>query len=383
MGVCATCIDAATVGAAVRRVEALASDPEPTVREAAAVALGRLASVRSRRVLGKLAKDTFDTGGKVCWQRDSEPEVVRAPNRPVAIAAREALVHITEAEADAGQAAGGAEEVGALLGPLRRNRNREKRKSTRQHATRAGLASMITRGPALRSLAPRVSLHPDPARRAPPSFEVQSEVRLTIEPQQRADMLLPAPDRRVARHDDRARVLRMGWTLTPLGGGYGRIDGVVYTTFIVITDQVTEAERDEYLRLFSHRPAKQGEATRWLGQWMRKTKMKQPDIEELPGYEALFAKTIAKIRAKELAAMPLEERLAGLAPEQRLAGLAPEQRLAGLPTEQLILALPMEVLQVSSPKSTCARFPARSRSRSRSGFGEPPTESTSTCSLGA
>ena len=252
-------------------------------------------------------------------------------------------------------------------------------------------------------------------RRAPPNFEVQSEVRLTIEPQ-RADMLLL---RRIGveRQDHLARVLRtlwprlglvsvleykspvdsafrpgdllrlvgygvlydtvhldalprredltlvlvvasvtptlrdelarMGWTLTPLGGGYGRIDGTVYTTFVVLTDEVTEAERDEYLRLFSHRPAEQGEATRWLRQWMRDTKMKQPDIEELPGFEELFQKTIE--------AMPIEKRLAGLAPEQvlgtfapeqRLAGLAPEQRLAGLATDQLILALPLDVLRV-------------------------------------
>ncbi len=251
--------------------------------------------------------------------------------------------------------------------------------------------------------------------RAPPNFEVRSEVRLTIEPQ-RADMLLL---RRigVGRQDDQARVLRrlwpllglvtvleykspvdsafrpgdllrlvgygvlydtghldelsqredltlvlvvasvtpnllkeikrMGWALVPLGGGYGRIDGAVYTTFVVITDEVTEAERDEYLRLFSHRPAAQGEATRWLQQWMRDTKMKQPDIEELPGFEEMFQKLVE--------AMPLEKRLAGLAPEQVLGAFAPEQvlgafapeqRLAGLPTEQLILALPVEVLRV-------------------------------------
>src|SRR3954468_14763814 len=218
-------------------------------------------------------------------------------------------------------------------------------------------------------------------RRAPPNFDVQSEVRLSIEPQ-RADMLILRRTG-VERQDDQALVLRtlwprlglvtvleykspvdsafrrgdllrlvgyvvlydtahldalpkredltlvlvvasvtptlldeiarMGWTLTPLGGGYGRIDGTVYTTFVVIIDDVTEAERDEYLRLFSHRPAAQGEATRWLQQWMRETKMKQPNIEELPGFEELFQKTIE--------AMPLEKRLAGLAPEQRLAGL--------------------------------------------------------------
>jgi hypothetical protein len=84
---------------------------------------------------------------------------------------------------------------------------------------------------------------------------------------------------------------------------------------------------------------------------MRETKMKQPDIEELPGFEEMFQKTIEKI----MKAMPLAERLEGLAPEQvlgafapeqRLAGIAPEQRLAGVPTEHLILALPVDVLRV-------------------------------------
>jgi hypothetical protein len=131
---------------------------------------------------------------------------------------------------------------------------------------------------------------------------------------------------------------RQGWALTPLGGGYARIDGVMYTCYVVITDEVTEAERDEYLRLFSHRPAEPGEATRWLQQWMRETKMKQPDIEELPGYEEMFQKLVE--------AMPLEKRLAGLAPEQRLAGLAPEQVLGAFTPEQLILALPLDVLRV-------------------------------------
>ncbi|HZF47711.1 MAG TPA: hypothetical protein VE093_03615 [Polyangiaceae bacterium] len=251
-------------------------------------------------------------------------------------------------------------------------------------------------------------------RRAPPNFEVQSEVRLTIEPQ-RADILLL---RRIGaeRQDHEARVLRMlwprlglvtileykspvdsafrpgdllrlvgygvlyhtahlhdlaeredltlvlvvasvtptllqeikgmGWTLTSLGGGYARIEGVMYTAYVVVTDEVTEAERDEYLRLFSRRPASPGEAAQWLQQWMRDTKMKQPNIEELPGYEEMFQKLVE--------AMPLEKRLAGLAPEQvlgafapeqRLAGLAPEQRLAGLAPEQVILALPLEVLR--------------------------------------
>ncbi|MFO0762924.1 MAG: hypothetical protein U0359_41190 [Byssovorax sp.] len=110
---------------------------------------------------------------------------------------------------------------------------------------------------------------------------------------------------------------------------------------------MTETERDEYLRLFSHRRTEQGEALRWLSQFMRTTRMKQPHIEELPGYDELFQKLVE--------AMPLEKRLAGLAPEQvlgayapeqRLAGLAPEQRLAGLPAETLIVALPVEILRM-------------------------------------
>jgi hypothetical protein len=247
-------------------------------------------------------------------------------------------------------------------------------------------------------------------RGAPPNFEVQSEVRLSLEPQ-RADMLLlrrtgadPTDEDKkhkarivlptlwpllglvtvlefkspvtsafrqrdllrlvgygvlydtthideVPKREDLTLVLvvasitptlldeldRMAWTLTPLGGGYARIDGVMYTAYVVITDEVTEADRDNYVRLFSHLPAVPGEATRWLQQWMREKKMKQPDIDELPGFAELFKKT--------LDAIPIEERLAGLTPEQRLAGLAPEQRLAGLAPEQLILALPLETLR--------------------------------------
>jgi hypothetical protein len=248
--------------------------------------------------------------------------------------------------------------------------------------------------------------------RAPPSFEVQSEVRLNIEPQ-RADILL-LRRKGVERQDHKARILRtlwpllglvtileykapvdsafrpgdllrlvgygvlyhtahlqelprredmtlvlvvasvtptllqeierMGWTLTPLGGGYARIDGLMYTAYVVITDEVTETERDEYLRLFSRRPASQGEATRWLRQWMRDTKMKQPDIEELPGFEELFQKSIEKANRKAIEAMPVEERLAGLAPEQVLGAFAPEQVVVVLPLD-ILRALPEDYLR--------------------------------------
>lgn len=130
---------------------------------------------------------------------------------------------------------------------------------------------------------------------------------------------------------------RMAWTLTPLGGGYARIDGVMYTAYVVITDEVTEADRDDYVRLFSHLPAVPGEATRWIQQWMREKKMKQPDIDGLPGFAELFKKT--------LDAIPIEERLAGLTPKERLAGLTLDQALGAFAPEQLILALPLDALR--------------------------------------
>jgi hypothetical protein len=238
--------------------------------------------------------------------------------------------------------------------------------------------------------------------RAPPGFEIQTEVRLTIEPQ-RADMLLL---RRIgaAHDDDKAQVMRtlwpllgrvtileykspvrgsfrprdlirlwsygavydaahpkelpsprdltlvlvvpsvtptltreiarMGWTLTALGGGYGRIDGAVYPLYVVATDEVSQADHDEFLRLFSRLKAKAGEAARWLVEWMKEMEMAQTNIREMEGYRAMLLKS-----------MPAEERLEGLDPEDRLAGLPPEVRLAGLDRDQQALALPVEILR--------------------------------------
>lgn len=94
---CATRLSARTIDGAVRRIAALAADPEPDVREAAARALGYLGSPRGRAALSKLAKDPHDAGGKVCRQEAGKPEICE-PNRPVARAARDALKALAEAE---------------------------------------------------------------------------------------------------------------------------------------------------------------------------------------------------------------------------------------------------------------------------------------------
>src|SRR4051812_7914753 len=59
-------------------------------------------------------------------------------------------------------------------------------------------------------------------------------------------LVLVIPSRNAALDDE---IARMRWRLTPLDGGYGRIDGGVYTVFLVITDEVSEKERDDFLRI--------------------------------------------------------------------------------------------------------------------------------------
>jgi len=84
---------------------------------------------------------------------------------------------------------------------------------------------------------------------------------------------------------------RMGWTLVLLGDGYGRIDGGVYVTYIVITDEVAPAERDAYLALFSHGRVTDPEAAQWFEQWLGEGKRMQ-NIEQLEGYKEIRRKLL-------------------------------------------------------------------------------------------
>ncbi|KYG04538.1 hypothetical protein BE21_46255 [Sorangium cellulosum] len=155
----------------------------------------------------------------------------------------------------------------------------------------------------------------------------------------------------------------MDWTLVRLGGGYGRIDGAVYTTYLVVTDEVAEAEQDDFLRIFSHRPVLGSEARQWLRQWVRPAKegMMQ-DVEEMEGYDEMLQKL--------LDSLPIERRLAGLTPEERLAGLAPEERLAGLSPAHQLLALSDEALR-GFPDEYLRSLPAEVQDAIRRRIGRP------------
>jgi hypothetical protein len=162
-----------------------------------------------------------------------------------------------------------------------------------------------------------------------------------------------------------AAIDQMGWRLERLGNGYARIAGAWYSTVIAFIDEVCEAERDDYLRLFSRHRKQTREALWWLN--ARRLRMTTMDnIHELEGYDDMVERLLSTLTPEErltglrpeevlrhykpeerLTGLRPEERLAGLGPEERLAGLGPEERLAGLGPEERLAGLgPEEVLEL-------------------------------------
>ncbi|MCK6586240.1 MAG: hypothetical protein L6Q76_01515 [Polyangiaceae bacterium] len=159
-------------------------------------------------------------------------------------------------------------------------------------------------------------------------------------------LVLVVPARGASLDDE---IARMGFRLTWLGGGYGRIDGGVYTVFLAVTDEVSDEERDDFLRIFSHHECQSNEAFWWWQQW-RAEDVTMQDVKTIEGYEDM--------RRKFAESLTLEERLAGLAPEQRLAGLAPEQVLSTFSPEQVLSTFsPEQVLSTFSPEQRLLSLP--------------------------
>lgn len=134
-----------------------------------------------------------------------------------------------------------------------------------------------------------------------------------------------------------AEIKHMGWTLEPLEPGYAEIRGVMYTTYVVFTNEVAEAEDDDFLRIFSDHTLRTNEAYQWLETWFtEKDAMLDPKTKP-EGYDELMQKLLGRLSP--------EERLRGLSNEERLRGLPPEERLRGLSHEQVVLAMPDEILR--------------------------------------
>ena len=118
---------------------------------------------------------------------------------------------------------------------------------------------------------------------------------------------------------------------------------------VVELDVVSESERDDYLRVFSHHPIQTEEVVEWLRE--------HTDIPEdavLPPEEVAKNEPLLRKIAQSL---PLRVRLEGLKPEERLVGLKPEERLAGLAPEHTVLALP-DAMLARLPESFLATLPA-------------------------
>jgi len=247
--------------------------------------------------------------------------------------------------------------------------------------------------------------------RAPPGFQIKSEHRLTLEPQRADLLILRSGDARVneartlkrlwswlgeqtigefksishsfrfgdlarlmgyawqyrAQHGERLRpdeltlllvvpdvspslrdeIAENGWKMEPLDGGYHRVDTGVYWLYVVVIDDVAEAERDALLSLFGHHPRADAEARRWFGQFVMSDEETRKKMQEMEDYDALVKRFLAELPPEvRLAGLAPEVRLAGLAPELRLAGLAPEQRVADLSVEERLLVMPDEALRL-------------------------------------
>jgi hypothetical protein len=169
-----------------------------------------------------------------------------------------------------------------------------------------------------------------------------------------------------------AEIAHLGWRLEPLGHGYAELRGAWYTTFVVFTNHVAEAERDDFLRIFSDHDLQTTEAHHWLEHWLAD---RGPTDHERPrkGYEEMADKLLNMLdtlpperilrkykRRRELVQL--------MEPEERLAGLAPEERLAGLAPDEQILALSDEVLR-GLPEAFIRSLPQPVQSKIRKRLG--------------
>jgi hypothetical protein len=124
-------------------------------------------------------------------------------------------------------------------------------------------------------------------------------------------------------------IAHMAWSLEPLDRGYARIQGVMYTTFVVFSDEVAVAEDDDFMRIFSHHQVRRRETRWWLEQWLQRTKNMSDyhqDPRDIEGYEEVLQKL--------LESLPLEERFLGLSNEERVLAL-PDEALRALSEDYL------------------------------------------------
>ena len=164
---------------------------------------------------------------------------------------------------------------------------------------------------------------------------------------------------------------RLGFSMHDLGGGYRRIDGMVYLVYVVLIDEVAESEHDALLSQLGHHPIDDSKARWWFHQFIVQGKEKAM-VQKLEGYDEMLQRFVD-----------------GLTPQQRLKGLAPAQRLEGLSPEQQILAMSDEVLRTlpedflrSLSSSTQQAIRARTKRSQRQATSTPHASAAGSTSTG-
>ena len=124
----------------------------------------------------------------------------------------------------------------------------------------------------------------------------------------------------------------------PLGDGYVRLVGTRYTVIVALLDQVADAERDDFIRLFTEDRGKikDPKALRWVQAWITKART-MPELTRAEEIADIIEGLIESLGADEvLRYIDPERRLAGLDPDEVLRHIDPERRLAGLDPDEVL-----------------------------------------------
>ena len=133
-----------------------------------------------------------------------------------------------------------------------------------------------------------------------------------------------------------------------LEGGYVRLAGWRYNLVVALLDKVADADRDDFLRLFTddRGKVKDSKSLQWIQAWIRKASTME-ELKHSEEFQDIIKGLIESVGVEELLSLiEPEQRLAGLDPDEVLRHYDPdqvlghynlEQRLAGLDPEQLRL----------------------------------------------
>ena len=150
----------------------------------------------------------------------------------------------------------------------------------------------------------------------------------------------------------RDELAQCGATFTRSDDGYHRAQIAGLALVVVELDAVAEAEKDDYLRAFSHHAVETAEVVQWLYPYLNAPEGTMIDSKQLVGKEDLVRKIVQSLSTRELleglSPQQREEFLRGIEHEALLHRIKPEERLADLSESEQVLALSDPLLRALS-----------------------------------